>query len=83
MPYTRSLGFPIIDQLSVDEQAGNGGIDWTQVITTAEQVAGQVINHGQPIPTRYPVYTPTSTALSSALPLLVIGGALLLLMRRR
>lgn len=86
MPY--ALGIPVLDQLSLDEQAasspgGDNGIDWTQVITTGEQVIGQVINHGTPIPTRYPVYTAGSTALSSAVPLLAVAGIAFLLMRRR
>lgn len=92
MPYSCSLGdvdYPVLipgftpEQANVATDDGNGGIDWTQVITTGEQVIGTVINHGTPLPTRYPVYTATSTALASAMPLLLIGGAVLLLMRRR
>lgn len=86
MPYAPAgLGIPVISELTTDPSTddGSGGIDWTSVITTGEQVVGQVINHGVPIPTRYPVYTATSTAISSAMPLLLVGGVVLLLMRRR
>lgn len=86
MPYTTGLGIPIIDQLTVDEQdqsQGGSGIDWTQVITTGETVIGTIFGHGQPIPTRYPTYTPQTTALTNMVPLLAIGAAVLLLARRR
>lgn len=64
----------------------DGGIDWTQVITTGEQVIGGIIHPGNTIPSRYPVYTPTSTAigsLSSPTTLLVIAAVAYLALRKR
>lgn len=94
MPYARLGQVDCTDPTEVGNAAcgasdgSNSGIDWTQVITTGEQVIGQVVKPGITFPTRYPTYLPTSSAFSSLqsnplLLLALVGGAIYLAKRGR
>lgn len=69
------------------DQGGGPGIDWTDVITTGETIVGGILNPNAQQTYRYPVYTPTSSALSSLtrnpMMLVLVLGGLYLATRKR
>lgn len=66
-------------------QAQGGGFDWNDLINTVLNDVTQIIKPNTP--STHPIYTPTSTAIGSALSspaVLILGGvALYLILKKR
>jgi hypothetical protein len=67
------------------DQSSGSGFDWSSIVNTVLNDVTQIIRPGSPSP--YPVYNPTTTALSNSVrslaPLLVVGGIAYLATRKR